>query len=71
MDAVTALPSLARGMLDGVTRHIGLILGKRPPFVYPPSSVPTRNEETLTEAKIQNIQSWCKFCQVGDIILDH
>ena len=32
---------MARGMLDGVTRHVGLILGKGPPFVYPPSWVPT------------------------------
>ena len=41
MDAVTALPSLARGLPDGITRHIGLILGKGPPFVYLPSWVPT------------------------------
>ena len=41
MDAVTALPSLARGMLDGITRRIGLTVGKGPPFVYLPSWVPT------------------------------
>ena len=40
MDAATALPNLARGILDGVTRCIGLILGKGLPFVYPPSWVP-------------------------------
>ena len=47
MDAVTALPSVARGMLDGVTRCIGLILGKGPPFVYPPSWVPTHLRRAL------------------------
>ena len=41
MDVVTALPSLARGILDGITRRIGLTIGKGPPFVYLPSWVPT------------------------------
>ena len=41
MDAVTALPGLARGMLDGITCCIGLTVGKGPPFVYLPSWVPT------------------------------
>ena len=34
VDAVTALPSLARGILDGITRRMGLTVGKGPPFVY-------------------------------------
>ena len=41
MDAVTALPNLARGMLDGISRRIGLTVGKGPPFVYLSSWVPT------------------------------
>ena len=54
VDAVTALPSLARGMLDGVTHHIGLTVGKGPLFVYLPSWVPTpkvqRSAVLLVEA---------------------
>ena len=51
MDVVTALPSLARGMLDGITRHIGLTVGKGPPFVYLPSWVPTRVHESWRGTK--------------------
>ena len=50
MDAATALPSLASGMLDGVTHLIGLILGKGLPFVYPPSCVPTHPRRALGAA---------------------
>ena len=41
MDTVAALRSLARGMLDGITRRIGITVGKGPPFLYLPSWVPT------------------------------
>ena len=41
VDMVTVLPSLARGMLDSITRRIGLTVGKGPPFAYMPSWVPT------------------------------
>ena len=37
-------------MLDGVTRHIGLILDKGPPFVYLPSWVPTHPRRALGAA---------------------
>ena len=47
---VTTLPSLARGILDGVTRHIGVILGKGPFFVYPRSWVPTHPHRALGAA---------------------
>ena len=40
MEAATALPSLDSGMRDGITRQVGLILGKGPFCVYPPSSIP-------------------------------
>ena len=62
MDAVTALPSLARGMLDGVTRHIGLILGTGQSFVYPPSWVSTFlpsqvfNEISLDLVEVRSIR---------------
>ena len=58
VDAVTALPSLARGMMDDITRCIGLTIGKGPPFVYLPSWVPTTSGSVfgLSHALIQ--RSW-------------
>ena len=50
VDAATALHSLDRGMLDDVTCHIGLILGKDPPFVHSPSWVPTVVADTSTRS---------------------
>ena len=44
MEAVTALSSLARGMLDGITCRIELTIGKGLPFIYLPSRVPTKKE---------------------------
>ena len=54
MDAVTALPSFARGMLDDVTRRIGSTVGKGPPFVYPPSWVPTERGHRLALITIKD-----------------
>ena len=57
---VTALLSLARGMLDGVTRHIGLTVGKGLPFVCLPSWVPTEDVYFAHEDEI-----YC-FAAIGD-----
>ena len=58
MDAVTALPSLASGMLDGITRCIGLTVGKGPPFVYLPSWVPTLRLCWFHELFVGLLQVW-------------
>jgi hypothetical protein len=56
VEAAIALPSLASVMRDGVTRRIGLILGKGPVFVYPLSRIPTVSEEGVID----------KFLPFGD-----
>ena len=41
VEAANALPRFTSGVWDGVTLRLGLILGKGPAFVYPPSWTPT------------------------------
>ena len=58
VEAAIALPSLASVMRDGVTRQVGLILGKGPALVYPSSRIPTLL-----------LSNCCKFCCVQSHVL--